>query len=291
MTYDPSFAGIQIPKAVRVKGSAIAWEFDMEHPEYRRARDQTVADFANLADARASAICDYALRNGVLEALTVKLPFGTAERLDDWRRFTLHNDRDAFLRLKAPGGRFVTLADGTSWTVGEAGAVLFDRTEPIELWRSLARRLRAVLRIDAALKARSKPIPPIGTPEDWQALRSTPPSDVANAQWVFGDEVNWWLAAGFVRPYLAVATPWADTKSEWRFEMRYQGLIGGIAYQLLTTVIGEKRIFVCDGCRLPYVRVKRAPQPDQENFCPNCGDVARKRAIQRHRAAKKGAAQ
>jgi len=72
-------------------------------------------------------------------------------------------------------------------------------------------------------------------------------------------------------------------KTEWEIEIASDWLAGGLAYPLLLTVTGENRLYACDNCKIPYIRLTRAPRAGQENFCEDCTDVAKLRATQRYR--------
>lgn len=230
--------------------------------------------FAKLGEAEDASIRQWASRYGVLEAKEVASATWHV-RIDD---------------------------DGTRWQLGSAAAQLYEDREPIELWRILARRMRAILRIAAAFKGNTglrrclihngfDAQPEHGLDQDWEVLdwagdgKST---EIVTTQGIFRHAINWWLTVGAVRPQLGMHTAgWNDSFSPWRIEMAYSGLVGGLAYRLLLMVIGEQKLYACDECGEPYIRLARAPQPGQENFCPNCPDAAQRRAIERHREGKR----
>ncbi len=158
----------------------------------------------------------------------------------------------------------------------------------LQRWLTLARRLNAVLGIRAALKGRDRqPLPTPGPDNYWNLLvpPALTPRDVGMAQWHVNDEINWWLRLGGVRLQLGGFPRWT-TRPEWKLEIAYDGLIGGLAFQLLTVVV-QNKLYVCDGCHFPYIRDNRAPGPGQENFCPDCTKVAARRATQRYRERRK----
>lgn len=101
--------------------------------------------FSRLAEADEVSIRDYARRYGVLRAVQIKPEY---EREKD-----------------------IELTDGAIWRLGDKRAWAYGRKEPLGLWQSLARQLRAILKINAALKGRTKnPLPSPGSPEDWEML-------------------------------------------------------------------------------------------------------------------------
>ena len=258
-------AGVRIPKTVELDddGLHLVWSYHNEQTiPQRRPTDRSVMQFSKLATADGASICAYARNHGVMEVVQIKP----------------NHERDTDIKL----------TDGTIWRLGDRRAWAYGKKEPIGLWRSLAARLRAVLKINAALKGRTRnPLPSVGTIEDWNALGGGPPlEDVRDAQLFLRQEVNRWLLWGGIRLELGMSGL-SVSRTKWELWLNYDGLIGGLAYRLLLMVIGEESLYVCDGCGEPYVRDKRAPRPGQENFCDNCTEVSRKRATERYRKRKR----
>jgi hypothetical protein len=263
------FPPVQVPETVTVDKKRLCWTvpsdprpyYEDGRRAYVRPTDRSILAFARLADA--ASICEYAKRYGLL----------WANPIDPKRK----RETD------------VPLSDGSVWRPGgECDRLGLTGWEPIDLWLSLTRRLRAVLRINAALKGRSRnPLPTPGEPDDWAVLGGGPPPDTPeDAQFFLLDEVNWWLSIGGVRLQLGILS-FSEKRTAWKLEVAYNGLAGGLAYRLLLMVTGESSLYACDGCGIPYVRLKRAPQPGQENFCDDCSDVAQKRATKRYLEGKK----
>lgn len=258
---------VRIPAKVEVSGETLVWEYAAESSEYRTPSDAAVIAFSKLADAPPDQVAKFAARYGVLSAVQIKQEY----------------QRDSDIRL----------SDGSIWRPGSDLAYVFDSklqgSEPLLLWRFLARRLRALLRINSALKGRSRtPLPAIGTEEDWLVLglKGQPFfDDVRDAQFFLCQETNEWLGSGSVRLRLGI-TEWSRTRTDWKLEVDYDGLLGAIAYRLMLMVIGEANLYACYGCGQPYIRLKRAPRPGQENFCDDCEGIAQTRATQRYRAKK-----
>jgi len=109
---------------------------------------------------------------------------------------------------------------------------------------------------------------------------------VKSAQFFLMNWVNQWLRLGGVRLGLGI-TEWSASSTDWKMEVVYPGLLGALAYRLLLMVVGESRLYACDGCGEPYIRLKRLPRPGQENFCTDCTEVAARRASKRYKDAKK----
>jgi hypothetical protein len=265
-TGDIYHSTLRIPKSVCIEDGNLVWRYNEKPPSrfYRPAKT-TVVEFSKLATATGDAIREFAQNRGVLEAAQIKPKY--------------KQDTD------------VKLTDGTVWRLGVGGRI--EGTEPLGLWQGLAREVRAILRINAALKGRThNPSPTIGSPEDWEVLGGGEPlEDVRDAQFFLQMVVNRWLMMGKVRLELQTTGFRAD-RTAWNLEVTYDALAGGLAYRLLLMVVGESRLYACDGCGRPYIRFARAPQPGQENFCDDeeCAKISRKRATERYREGKKSAA-
>ncbi len=258
--YHPS---VRIPARVRIEDDSLVWAYD-ENQDWRRPTDRAVIAFSRLAEAPADQLREFAARYGVLKAARIK------------PRYQRETD--------------IELPDDSIWRVGTDLAYLvveghIEGREPIALWQFLARQMRAILRINAALKGRTRsPLPTVGTLEDWQVFGGTglPLEDVRDAQFFLSSAVNDWLRFGGVWLELGI-TEWSRSRTDWKLEISYSGLIGALSYRLLLMVAGESSLYACDGCGQPYIRTKRAPRPGQENFCDDCEGVAQKRATQRYR--------
>jgi hypothetical protein len=212
-------------------------------PTAVRPTDSSVLRFARLADP--AAICEYAKRYGVLRA-TADGRIGVDDAPLE------QTERD----LKGK--------------------------ERLDLWLGLARRVRAILNVNAAIQGRARSVR-LGASEDWEELGvHFPPEDLRDAQFLLLDFVRWWMELGKVRITLGIAR-FSTKKTEWKVEVTYAWLAGGIAYRLLLMVAGESRLYSCDACKMPYIRMARAPRSGQENFCSDCHGVALTRAVARLR--------
>jgi hypothetical protein len=264
------YPGVRIPKAVAVDpaGENMTYSYANEPngQEWRRPTDRGLLAFAKLGNAAPEAIRDYARRYGVLQAVQVR-PKAAAE------------------------GDFV-MRDKTVWRFGHWAALeVLDphdefsdvrwRLEPLRVWRALAEQVRALLRINAALKGRSHNPSPALSPEDWEIIDPGGASldDPLDEKFFLNMLVNRWLLMGGVRLELYGGVKLA----KWELEVAYNGLVGALAYRLLLMVVGEDRLYVCSGCGGPYIRDSRAPRPGQENFCRDCVEVPARRAVERYR--------
>ena len=270
------FPPVLVPETVALEGELVAWGFprmsravyDDQRSSLARPTDRSLLAFTRLKDA--VSVCDYAKRYGILWAIQIKADY----------------ERETDIRL----------TDGTVWRLGDPRVRVFagsDPTEnlqgkePLALWFLLAQRLRAALRISAALQGRARnPLPSVGSPEDWADLGGSPPDEIRWAQNLLLREVNWWLGIGGVHLELGIVE-FSEKHTEWKIDIAYEGLAGGLAYRLLLMVAGESSLYACDGCGRPHIRLKRAPRPGQENFCDDCTGVAQQRATQRYRKGKR----
>jgi hypothetical protein len=256
--YHPS---VIIPLVVSPDGDFITWKAHPDNAPWRRPTDRTLLAFARLRLANASEVGAFASKNGVLNALEVKPEF---QRETD-----------------------LSFSDGSVWRMGVQNTLC--GREPIYLWQALAAQLHAMLRINSALKGRSRsPLPSIGADADWKTLGvlNGPLEDVREAQFFLMGWVNDWLRIGGVGLNLGI-TEWSPSRTDWKIQIAYGGLLGALAYRLLLIVVGESNLYACDGCGGPYVRTQRAPRPGQENFCPDCPEVAARRASKRWKSKKK----
>jgi hypothetical protein len=230
-----------------------------------RLTDASLLSFSRLADT--SSIVEYAKRYGVLHACEIdpKLPNQEAVVLPDQTVWRLGADDPEPLRKDDQHGR-----------------------EPLALWLLLASRLRSVLRINAELQGHSKNmLAAVGSQQDWSTLGwNYPMEDVSDAQFLLLAEVNRWLRLGQVRLELGIVS-WGKP-TLWDIGIGFKHLPGALAYQLLLMVAGESRLYACDNCHIPYIRLTRTPRPGQENFCStDCAKVSKIRATQRFRERRK----
>lgn len=255
------YPAVPIPEKVVIAGDMLRWKAGSnsragaDAHQWRSPTDRTLTEFARLHDAAPESVRTFAARHGVLNV--AKVP----------KKYQQQND--------------IRVPDGSVWafsaiTGGEG-------EEPLHLWHFFSKRLRAILRINTALKGRSRsPLPAPGLNEDWEILDpgGTPIEDARDAQFFLVEVINDVLRSGSVGIELGIAK-WSRQSTDWKLEIKYNGLLGGLAYRLLLTVVGERNLYSCDGCGCPYIRTKKAPRAGQENFCDDCTEVAQRRASQR----------
>lgn len=146
--------------------------------------------------------------------------------------------------------------------------------EPIALWKFLSRTAVALLRIAIALN--SAP-PTLGDSQDWETLGvdgfNPATAEIEDAQGLLELELNRWLAVGGVtlRAYVA---EWSKRKTVWKTELYFPGgypLFGALALHLMLAVTGAEALYLCAGCKLPYIRTWKLPNPGRRSYCDDCG--------------------
>ena len=272
-------SSVAIPRLVKIDEENIHFSYgDGKHKaETYRPTDRTLLAFARLWKAHLDDIRVFAARYGTLciwEEGKAENHRGSAapeyedddEGLKDWHGLEL-SDGSVWGPVSDGGLSYISTSREESWEM-----------EPLQIWKQLSRRVDAVLRMNASLKGRAwDRKPAVGDEAGWLALDSYVPEDVSDAHFCLMREVNAWLGLGEVALQLGI-TESSRLRTDWRLDVRYKGLLGGIAYQLLLNVIGESRLYACCGCGRPYIRLRRAPRPRQENFCDDCTDISKRRA-------------
>jgi hypothetical protein len=250
-----------VPHTVKVSAGTLHWKVGRAESSFVRFERAALIAFSRLGNAEPSQIRDYAAKYGVLGLRPVE---------DGW---LIPDERCVFLEDKAFAYKPTN-----------------EGSEPLKLWRNLAKRVRAILRINAALKGRDrKPLASKGNDKDWEELDVDVEDEITSpqgARFNLMEEMNTWLRVTNVGLRLGIVQ-WSRTRSNWKMEIDYDGLLGALAYHTLAVIVGEDTLYVCDGCGHPYLRYARAPRPGQENFCPDCPNVARRRALARLREKQK----
>ncbi len=192
--------------------------------------------------------------------------------------------------------QFATRYGGLQIFIKPTGHAKWPHAEHIEycdVWRYVARVMRAMLRIAAGLhQGRS------GPKEEWyvisqfpQVMRQTAQQSTPGLLHPFpeGDEQNWLALAHFVAKDsqqnkamfghlvntllgLGCVRPWMTWPAEGRPEITYssRSLLSQLALQLCLRLAKIDAFLVCTHCQKPYSRVVRAPKAGQRNFCPDC---------------------
>jgi transposase-like protein len=182
------------------------------------------------------------------------------------------------------------------------------RREKIEAWKYWSRRAQAVLNIAANLKLGN-----LGDLDDWRALGGTELRTGAFLQemdryapflmtmfpriaYPFKTEGSHSIQLKYRRSvksekaFLSLeATLWLKLArvgftvgvkdTGWGLWLDYNDcLFAAMALQLALVLADVEALFTCSGCHRPYARTKKAPKPDQANFCDECG---RRKALKR----------
>jgi transposase-like protein len=185
--------------------------------------------------------------------------------------------------------------------------------EPIEFWKSLAARVRSILRLGARVE-NAEDIRPEEVAAVSQYLmnalsagppmKSTLPHDPPS-EWFWNGKpfptkrdarariartcLDWELAA-WLQKFSSTLAPTRNRKSgEIEIELSYRfGLLSVIALQLLQA-IARRAVYICSACKHPFVRAggsndERKPKASYERFCDNCGrHAAVRKADERRR--------
>jgi hypothetical protein len=258
------YGKIYRPDAIDVVDGWVVWRRPGQtgQANWVRCTDRTLSQFAVIKTEQD--VLRFAARYGV---------FGAKKLMDDGA--PLANE----LSLEPAAGR---------WCVSVMGAR--DDKEPTWIWGFLSRQVRAMLRVNSALKGRARqPIPTPGEEQDWSAIvgGEQPFTGVRDAQYFLMLAVNRWLITGGVGLALGLEKL-SKTETKWRVEVECgpvggYNLFGQLAYQLFLAIAGEDRLYACCGCGNPYVRTKKAPRAGQDNYCEGCTSLAKVRATQRYR--------
>ncbi len=161
--------------------------------------------------------------------------------------------------------------------------------ESLNLWRSLARQVRAILNIAAALRQDQR-----GSDQDWQILFDDGDSwprleedSIEQERIILASQVDRWLSGGGIRPKFY----WHPGQSP-RLHLQPYGLYGALGLMLAATISGVQGIALCIGCKEFYTPEPRSPKQGQQNFCPDCRrkDVPGKFASAAYRQRKRNRA-
>ncbi len=158
----------------------------------------------------------------------------------------------------------------------EAGRYVGEPWEPVDAWRTWARRAHALLAVAAALREDKR-----GAEPDWRvATDMETPQTPAEGWHVLTYYADYWLKAAGVRPW----PQFQDGKvrvtlgSDWG----HSPLFGAIAVQLVLAISGAQGFAVCDACRNVYAPL-RTPRAGERHYCQTCRD---RKVPQRHAASR-----
>jgi hypothetical protein len=249
----PMQAGVSyVPVDMELHDGAIHWNLD--RVKEVRPGAGLLVDFVQLSDWEEKRILEYARKWGVLGICCHHLPcshsnypFGGQFGVQSCRPFSSH--RRGYLSA-----------------------------DPIEDWRRLSRRVRAVQDLGAHLNQGKT-----GAKLDWTLVTSndwikSEKRTVAEGRLALAQELNNCLSIGQVRPGVS----WDRKKGQWQIEFgahSVPNLFGLISLNLLLSISGRDLV-ICSSCPRSYVPQRR-PDPGRRNYCPVCSHRAAQRDASR----------
>ena len=173
--------------------------------------------------------------------------------------------------------------------------------EPVEAWNRLARHIRGILGVAAAIQEGITPSEAylrgiaISRPEHAQlpdALIPLKTTDQQQLRNMLATAVDRLMQLGNVRPRLVFDRKKPDVKSVQlgRSPGNAEGSpFSAIALHTLFAVAGSHGVAVCSACGSPFVPENRRPQSGKRRYCPACRDTgaAVRQAVRDYRARKK----
>jgi transposase-like protein len=172
--------------------------------------------------------------------------------------------------------------------------------EPLETWRQLARRAKNLLTAASKLKSGESI-----SADEWHRLDGFSDSDfpgywsyLTDPWWRLAENLNWWLAAAQVRPFVAPNNGSLRTSfgTSPRDPHRLPSVLSVIAVQIIFVCQRNRVDVTCAGCGQLFPP-KGQPMPGQRvglyvarrNYCPECrgqASVRDAKAAQRNRDRK-----
>ena len=273
------------PATVRVANDRIHWEWgDGLPPSGCEPGPGLVKDFVAISRDGANSVEEYASRWGIL---------GACEHLDPaGARIAPPDSPDTVRRL----GDVQRL-----WFVGH------DCSEPVDLWMTLSKQVRAVLSISARLHQASKrnSLDTEANREDWLKLEPYvkgasswfsrinfedvfgpdreppgPPPDIELQRMVLGEVLSQLLEASRLR----LSFSWRSALPE--AHIGAAGFFSAVVVQLAAIVSREEAPLFCMSCGQMYLP-KRKPTEGDSNYCPACnkdGKASKRDWARRNRA-------
>ena len=298
----------KLPTRIVVDGDRLRWTLETDTPDSPPHRmiepaPGLLEQFLRLRDAPASQILRYAQRWGVLGLCEHDFPaqhppeYWPSRAIeghvcpyahdDPWgagrSRSSRRPPRPA-PRSKRPDQRwpaartdfhicFVRGYSEDGWYVGKPW-------EPLEAWRTWARRAHAFLAVAAALQQKQ-----VGVEADWRMAtdsRMETPRTPADGWRALTYYAGFWLKAADVRPWpqfqdgmvrFAIGSDWGHSP-----------LFGAIAVQLVLAISGTPGFAVCDACRNVYAPL-RSPRAGERHYCRTCraNNIPQRYAAARYR--------
>jgi hypothetical protein len=162
----------------------------------------------------------------------------------------------------------------------EAGEYVGKPWEPVNAWRTWARRAHGLLAVAAALRQNDR-----GAESDWRIATDTTmetPRTRTEGWRVLAYFADYWLKAADVRPWLQFQDEVVRLTlgSDWG----HSPLFGAIAVQLVLAIGGAQGFVVCDACGNVYAP-QRTPRAGERHYCQTCRDrkIPQRDAASRYR--------
>jgi hypothetical protein len=164
--------------------------------------------------------------------------------------------------------------------VFEADEYIAKPWEPVDAWRTWARRAHALLAVAAALQQNE-----LGAEPDWRIATDTKietPKTHAEGWRLVAYFADYWLKAADVRPWVQFQDEVVRLTlgSDWG----HSPLFGAIAVQIVLAIGGADGFVVCDACRNVYAP-RRTPRGGERHYCQTCRDrkIPQRDAASRYR--------
>ena len=150
-----------------------------------------------------------------------------------------------------------------------------ESTEPIQAWRALARRARALYRIGAELSFERT-----GNIEDWAALGVTDVTEINKSLTEARCGVMTQIRKLITEAHLQPRLHWNPSeKGQWQIDLdAAQGrsnLLAVLTIQLMIRIADKEGFAICAICHSSYVP-RRSPTPTKRNYCDRA-DCQRKK--------------
>jgi hypothetical protein len=180
---------------------------------------------------------------------------------------------DEFLNLAdADAGEFLRF--GKKWgalDVARTPRPRLEFSEPIQAWRALALRMRALYRIGAELSFERT-----GKAEDWATLGVSDIRSLKEARFGMMSDIRKLITQARLQPRLY----WnPDEGGQWQIDLDAthgrSNLLAVLTIQLMIRIADKEGFAICSICHRSYVP-KRRPTPTKRNYCDGA-DCQRKR--------------
>ena len=245
--------GWDVPKPIELQDKALRWGSG-PNPKYERVRlplAKVLTDFTGLAQADDLRVLKFARRWGPLKLCEHGVPHCHPPFY--WPTASIAPPPGDFHQCYVQG-----TWEGCPW-------------EPVEAWRTWARRAQATLQAAAHLHQRT--LPDTAT---WRIVCDTegmptgpgwwaPPRRLRDGWALLDEMLGFWLKGADVRPMLE--RPKGKPTITWGSS--HAPLFGTIAVQLLLLVTQTAGLAQCSGCGNSYIP-RRKPRDQQRSYCADC---------------------